>query len=246
MVGDDNAERARTAPVRVARDLSTRWVGQLPPTLDEAAIDDCVSTHLKLFHASNSLLQGFFLALHDRYHTALELQMLERLEQKLAARVRAMEAGVLYDATLGTLQERTETKIFETRTQHEKARQDYEKAQSDGPQLGRLNDLEMENKLLKAQLENEQLKGKLGAKQKVEPKDEMQAIRERAMREEQRKQAADHARAEAKVRWREQMTRELNAKIRAVWDDSTLSVQDKEALVEEVKDEYAQILGRDL
>jgi hypothetical protein len=240
-----NDERVRSRD-QEPKLLAAAAVERLPPSFDRRAVEDCLTTHLDAFRASDSLFKEFMIALRARYHTRWELQLLKELKDTLNARIDAMEAGITYNVTRATHQEQTDTKIIQARTAYERARQEYAKVQSEAPHTERLSALEADNKVLAAQLANEALKRKLSGKDKREPQDDLQAVRERTRREEQRKQAADSARAETKIQWREELTRQMNAKIAAVQADPTYTADDKAALIDEIKDEYAQLLARDI
>jgi hypothetical protein len=109
-----------------------------------------------------------------------------------------------------------------------------------------LAEANLEADIMEAKLRAAKAARELAPKEKRDPQDEMDATRRRAMREEERKHADRAARAEARVQWREETTRKMNAKIQVVSDDPSLSASDKAALIEEIKDEYGQILGRDI
>ncbi len=158
---DDKPRQHRDLPAPVARDVPAELVRALPIRLDEAAVRQCVTDNLTLFRAADSLFGKFMIALRDRYHTRWEVEMLDRIEQKLAAEVRVMEAGTHHAAVRGTLQERTRTEILQTKTQHLQAQSDYAKVQSEAPHARRVTELEGENRVLKAQLDNEALKRQL-------------------------------------------------------------------------------------
>lgn len=136
----------------------------MPRQVDEGWVERRVMQNLDLFRNSDSLLEAFLLNLRDHYHSKWELQMLDRVEQKLRKQISVMEAGATHAATRRTLWERTETEILQTRTTHENARQDYQKATARSAESVRLAELEAENMRLKAEKENRELKEALADK----------------------------------------------------------------------------------
>jgi len=247
MPSSDDKKPANQQPLPSAN-LPARLTRDLPVKIDEQWVERRVLENLDLFRGTSGLLEAFLFTLRDRYHSRWELEILQRVEQKLAAQVRVMEAGADHAAMRRTLRERTETKILETRTRHEQARQDYERTQAGAPHSQGLAATEAENRLLEAALRNRELKRRLEKEDRKPrgPDEELEEVRERVRRDEERKFAEDQARTAGRVRRREQLVSDMNAKIATIRADRTLSEEDKTDLIEEVKDEYAQILGRDL
>lgn len=136
----------------------------MPRQVDQGWVERRVMQNLDLFRNTDNLLEAFLLNLRDHYHSKWELQMLDRVEQKLRKQISVMEAGATHAATRRTLWERTETEIWQTKTQHENARQEYQKATARSAENVRLAELEAENMRLKAEKDNRELKEALAAK----------------------------------------------------------------------------------
>lgn len=234
--------------------LPALLMSDLPPRLDEEWVERRVMQNIEVFRATDGLLEGFLFNLRDRYRSRWELEMLERVEKKLAAQVRVMELGAHHAAVRRTLHERTETEMFETRTKHFDAKEALERAQSRSEHVQRkakidaeIEELESDNRLLKARQENQRLRRQVDDAEKPKPEriSEEQAAYERGKRRKSSENAEQKGIFDGDEEFREKMRRECDEKIAAANADPTLTDDEKSKRTKYYRTQYAKFFARE-
>lgn len=215
----------------------------LPARLDPDDIEHRVRENQAIFEGTPDLFRRFFLALRDRFHTKIELEMLDRAEVRLRKLIDVR--AVFEDAYVQgkTSKNRTERRILEEESSRLAVEHTHQVQIEANKTSRKLAALRAENELLEAQIANEQLQRKIG-QAKQPPADASEAVRERAMRAERTKQAEADAVVSERLRWREANRRERDAKIAALCADSTLNEKTRKLMILEIEDEYAKALAR--
>lgn len=167
-----NKDDDESPPARPATTLPARLTSSLPQKLDSRLIEQRVAENLAVFQNTEGLFDAFLINLRDRYRSRWELEMLDRIEQKLERQVRVMELGSHHDAVRRTLQQRTDTEIMRTQVDHSKAQQELEAVRASGLASQELSKMEADNRLLEERIRNQELKRKLDAVKQPEKRAE--------------------------------------------------------------------------
>lgn len=141
----------RQAPGETSAELARK---DLPAQLDPTWVLQRAEESHALFSSSPGLFEGWLLMLRDRYNTPREIEILENAEKKIRARMSLLRTSIEANVLAHTAEDEHVTQTLKVKTDRIKAEQEHQIAAGTAA-------LSAENALLKAQLENEQLRKQL-------------------------------------------------------------------------------------
>lgn len=133
---------------------SAQLMNDLPTRLDPGWMEDQVQQNLTVFRESRGLFESWLLTLRDRYRTPQEIEVYDNAEKKLRARMSFLKTAIEADVAATTAREQHDIQTLKVKTEHITAQRDFNIASGTA-------DITVENKLMAAQLENEDLRKKL-------------------------------------------------------------------------------------
>ena len=242
-----------------SRNPGDNLMADLPAKLDERWLTQRVEENLAVFRETPDLFNQWLITLRDRYRTPWELEILDNAEKKLHKQIRIMKLGAEHAAVRRTMWDQTETHMDNIKTDRLEAGMRYQAAKARSGVSSRTATAGAKNELLeqdaiaaelrarraKAQKDSRESRRCDGEGSRKPTEDEIiQKVEGEERFRARKRHAATRGRMGEERKWRQELRQKRDDEVAAIRADPALSEEQKELKIEEIEDEYAQVIAR--